>query len=305
MIRIKKLKKTYAVGFIPRKTDVLKGFDLEVESGEVFGFLGPNGAGKTTTIKILVNLIMPTSGSAEINGIDVRDPKARQHVGFLPEQPFFYTYLTGFEFLDYCARLFKTPDTERKKRIEHLLNIVGMEDHRDKALGKYSRGMLQRIGIAQALINDPDLLILDEPLSGLDPVGRREVLNIIYEQKSKGKTIFFSSHILSDAENVCDRVGILNKGSLIDSGDLRTIYENESPLTVAEIVYYSEKVINEYFLNFGEIFSLKRNIYRLRLNNDSDLNQAIVRLIDMGAVIETVQRNRMSLEDIFLKKING
>ena len=210
MIKLENITKWYSKGFIPKKVEILKGVTLTVNKGDVFGYLGPNGAGKTTTIKILLNLLKSDKGSAQINGIDVTNPKSRQSVGYLPEQPCYYDYLTGKEFLDYCGSLFRIQKQSLQKKIDELLEKVGLENARNTHLRKYSRGMLQRIGIAQALINDPEVLILDEPLSGLDPHGRKDVLDIIIEQKNKGNTIFFSSHILADAESLCDNIGIIN-----------------------------------------------------------------------------------------------
>jgi len=220
----------------------------------VFGYLGPNGAGKTTTIKILMNLLKSDNGFAQINGIDITKPESRQLVGFLPEQPYYYDYLTGEEFLGYCGSLFRIKKPVLQKKIDELLEKVGLEDARNTHLGNYSRGMLQRIGIAQALINDPEILILDEPLSGLDPHGRKDLLEIIIEQRNKGNTIFFSSHILADAESFCDRIGIINDGVLIAEGNIDSVLDQESTSARVEIVYTSKKnSINEEIEKFGNI----------------------------------------------------
>jgi len=218
MIKTEALRKTFLSGFRRQKIEALKGIDLEVQKGEIFGFLGPNGAGKTTTIKILAGLIKPTSGKAFVLGKPAGEVASRVKIGFLPEQPYFYDYLSGEEFLDFCARFFPISAAERGKRINSLLGLVGLERARKWALRKYSKGMLQRIGLAQALINDPELVILDEPMSGLDPLGRKEIRDLISSLKDKGKTVFFNTHIISDVEMICDRVGIINLGRLVKVG---------------------------------------------------------------------------------------
>jgi ABC-2 type transport system ATP-binding protein len=214
-IEIQGLEKIYRVGFL-RKTDrvALRPLHLSVEEGEVFGYLGPNGAGKTTTLKLLLGLIFPTGGSARILGRDWRDPAVKSAIGFLPEQPYFYDYLTAEELLAYYARLSSVPPGEIERRVTAVLERVRMSAHRKLQLRKYSKGMVQRIGIAQAIIHDPKLVFLDEPMSGLDPMGRLEVRDLIQSLKDEGKTVFFSTHILSDAETLCDRVAVLNEGAL-------------------------------------------------------------------------------------------
>lgn len=209
------LKKSYAVGFW-RKTERwgLRGLTLSVDEGEVFGCLGPNGAGKTTTLKLLMGLIYPTAGEARILGMDVSDSRVKRQIGFLPEQPYFYDYLTPRELLGYYGRLSGMSAGDLAARLVTTLQRVGMEDSADVQLRKFSKGMLQRIGIAQAIIHDPKIVFLDEPMSGLDPVGRREVRDLIEGLRDEGKTIFFSTHILSDAETLCDRVAVLHKGEL-------------------------------------------------------------------------------------------
>jgi len=209
------LAKSYPTGFW-RKTlrPALSPLQLTVHEGETFGFLGPNGAGKTTTLKLLMGIIFPTSGSARILGRDFRDPDVKREVGFLPEQPYFYDYLSAPELLDYYARLSGVPEEERRKRIPELLERVGLADAGNKQLRKFSKGMLQRVGLAQAIIHNPRLIFFDEPMSGLDPIGRREVRELIQGLKDEGKTIFLTTHILSDAESLCDRVAIIHNGEL-------------------------------------------------------------------------------------------
>ena len=214
-IEILGLEKTYMVGFWRKRPKLaLKPLNLRVEEGEVFGFLGPNGAGKTTTLKMLMGLVFPTAGQAKILGMDVNDPEMKAKIGFLPEQPYFYDYLTARELLAYYGRLSGIAAKEISKRAEAMLVRVGLQDSGDVQLRKFSKGMLQRVGIAQAILHDPQVVFLDEPMSGLDPMGRREVRDLMGELKKEGKTVFFSTHILSDAEALCDRVAVIHQGEL-------------------------------------------------------------------------------------------
>lgn len=214
-IEILGLEKSYMVGFWRKRPKrALLPLHLTVEEGEIFGFLGPNGAGKTTTLKMLMGLVFPTAGSARILGHEWTDPEVKAQIGFLPEQPYFYDYLTAHELLDYYGQLSGVSGKDRKGRIEQVLQRVGLTDIKGIQLRKFSKGMLQRVGIAQAILHEPKLVFLDEPMSGLDPLGRREVRDLIQQLKQEGKTVFFSTHILSDAEALCDRVAIINKGEL-------------------------------------------------------------------------------------------
>jgi ABC-2 type transport system ATP-binding protein len=214
-IEILDLEKTYRVGFWrARPKRALHPLRLHVEEGEIFGFLGPNGAGKTTTLKILMGLVFPTAGTARILGHDWTDPEVKAQIGFLPEQPYFYDYLTAHELLNYYGQLSGVPAKNRKQRTEEVLALVGLNDVKGVQLRKFSKGMLQRAGIAQAILHNPKLVFFDEPMSGLDPLGRREVRDLMLQLKNQGKTVFFSTHILSDAEALCDRVAIIHKGEL-------------------------------------------------------------------------------------------
>lgn len=214
-IQILGLEKTYSVGFWRKKPRyALRPLDLTVEEGEIFGFLGPNGAGKTTTLKLLMGLIFPTAGSARILGMEANDPRMKAQIGFLPEQPYFYDYLTARELLEYYGRLSGVPAKQLSQRVNQVLQRVGLPEQGGIQLRKFSKGMLQRVGIAQAILHDPRVVFFDEPMSGLDPMGRREVRDLMAQLKQEGKTVFFSTHILSDAEALCDRVAILHQGEL-------------------------------------------------------------------------------------------
>ncbi len=220
LIRVQGLVKDFRPGFGLRKKRVLHGIDFEVKRGELFGFIGPNGAGKTTTLKILMGLIRATAGEAQILGHDVRETKFREHVGFAPESPYFYEFLTGAEILDFYAKLCGVPRTRRRERVREVLEEVGLAGAADARLRTYSKGMLQRIGIAQAIVHDPSVVFLDEPMSGLDPVGRKEIRDLVVRLNAAGKTIFMNTHILSDVETICDRVAIIVQGRLSYQGEL-------------------------------------------------------------------------------------
>jgi ABC-2 type transport system ATP-binding protein len=207
------------------KKTALKGLSLSVRSGEVFGFLGPNGAGKTTTMNVLLGFVNPTAGDAWLFGVNVRQPIARQRIGYLPEQTYYYKFLTAEEILRFYARIFRIPRAEVEGRIDAVLKLVELDHARKRQIKTYSKGMQQRVGLAQALINNPDLLVLDEPTSGLDPVGRMKVREIIQRLKGEGKTVFFSSHELGEVETVCDRVAILNQGELVAEGEVNKLLQ--------------------------------------------------------------------------------
>jgi ABC-2 type transport system ATP-binding protein len=240
-IEIQDLAKTYLVGFWRKRPKVaLRPLNLTVQEGEVFGFLGPNGAGKTTTLKLLMGLVSPTSGTARILGMEIDDPRVRSQIGFLPEQPYFYDHLTGRELLTYYAQLSGVPEKERSSRVNVILARMGLEGSSDVQLRKFSKGMLQRVGLAQAVLHDPKVVFLDEPMSGLDPMGRREVRELIQELRSQGKTVFFSTHILSDAEALCDRVAVIHQGELTGVGAVADL-TSRSKGTV-EIVFCAPKV---------------------------------------------------------------
>src|SRR5882672_937968 len=226
-IEILNLEKTYSVGFWrKRPKQALKPLSLTIEEGEIFGFLGPNGAGKTTTLKLLMGLMQPTAGSARILGMEIDDLRVKAQIGFLPEQPYFYDYLTARELLAYYAQLSGVPAKDISSRTEAMLEKVGLSDSATVQLRKFSKGMLQRVGIAQAILHDPKVVFLDEPMSGLDPMGRREVRDLIEQLKHEGKTVFFSTHILSDAEALCDRVAIIHLGELRGIGAIAQLTAN-------------------------------------------------------------------------------
>jgi ABC-2 type transport system ATP-binding protein len=234
ILKTEKLRVEYKSRDLGQKTKVaLNGLDLEVFSGEVFGFLGPNGAGKTTTMNVLLGFVQPTSGAASLFGIDVRQPIARLRIGYLPEMTYYYKFLTAEELLRFYANIFGIPGAERERRIDETLKLVELDSARKRQIKTYSKGMQQRVGLAQALINNPDLLILDEPTSGLDPLGRMKVRDIIQRLKNEGKTVFFSSHEMGEVETVCDRVAIVASGELKAAGSVEQVMKGHPNLEKA------------------------------------------------------------------------
>jgi ABC-2 type transport system ATP-binding protein len=294
------LRKVYRTGFwLNQKIVSLKNCSLTVYKGETFGLLGPNGAGKTTLLKLLLGIIHPTSGQGLLLGEPLGDRSVKQHIGYLPENPYLYDYLTGWEFLQLAAGLFQIPQSVQRQRIPQLLELVGLSqaDARKKLLRRYSKGMLQRVGMAQALINEPDLVFLDEPMSGLDPVGRYQMREIILALKAAGKTIFFNSHVLSEVEQICDRIAILAQGELICSGSL-----NE--LLGVENTYYVKGQGGDWEILKKWIPTLKfepDGSWQGTLQDDYYDFLASVRLME-GKII-AMNLSRYSLEEFFIQQI--
>lgn len=290
------------------RRSIIKALDclnLNIQSGEIFGYLGPNGAGKTTTFKLLLGLIYPTSGNAWIKGKSIDNVECKHYIGFLPEHPYFYDYLTGVEFLDFYAQLFGFDKKTRKHKIANLLNIMGIEEASNTQLRKYSKGMLQRIGIAQALINDPEFLILDEPMSGIDPVGRKEIRDIILRLRAEGRTVIFSTHILSDVESICDRVGILMKGKLqfMESINNLVNLELESiEITASGINDVSKEIIRS--LGGEIIYDINRTVILINNINSPGSEEAIAKILatirEFGGKLVSLTSKTYSLEELFI-----
>lgn len=287
-----------------RKRVALRPLTLTVEEGEIFGLLGPNGAGKTTAIKILMGLHFPTSGTARIMGKELGDKDVKSRIGFLPENPFFYDYLKGEEFLDYYGQLYGMDKAKRRKRIPELLEQVGLGHAADLPLRGYSKGMLQRAGLAQALLNDPKVVFLDEPQSGLDPFGRKEVRDLILSLRDQGKTVFFSSHILQDAELICDRVGILHLGELIALGPLTEMLS--AKVTEYEVAFTdAEEELVEKCRKEAARFVERPNEYLAVYETREAGRELIQELIKgRGNMISYVARKE-SLEEYFIREIEG
>lgn len=305
VVDIQHLRKVFKVGFWGRRVTAVDGVSLEVQRGEVFGFLGPNGAGKTTTIKMLMGLIYPTSGMAAIFGRPIGDPVAQAKVGFLPESPYFYDYLTGREFLRFYGHLFGLRGAALDKRTDELLDLVGMTHARDLQLRKFSKGMLQRVGIAQALINDPELVILDEPMSGLDPIGRKEVRDLILRLKESGKTVMFSSHILHDAEMLCDRVAMIMKGKLVACGEVADLIERGATQEVEMVVdrLSPEGMAQLRLLAIRVVLHGERVMAVLSSQRHVDEALEVVRV--NKAKLVSVVPHKASLEDLFIREAKG
>jgi ABC-2 type transport system ATP-binding protein len=301
-IEILDLEKSYLVGFWrKRPKQALRPLRLTIEEGEVFGFLGPNGAGKTTTLKLLMGLVYPTAGTARILGMDLDDPRVKQQIGFLPEQPYFYDHLTGQELLTYYAQLSGVPAKERSKRVAEMLERVGLRDSARMQLRKYSKGMLQRVGLAQAILHDPKLVFLDEPMSGLDPMGRREVREMIQRMRNEGKTVFFSTHILSDAEALCDRVGIIHEGELRGVGAVAHLTSQTQGKGKVEIIFCARSVPTA-LNNLG-----------VEARVSGDMVNAVVAVEQQDAALEILRHEnlrlisltpvRSSLEEFYIQKL--
>jgi ABC-2 type transport system ATP-binding protein len=299
-IETENLTKEYPHGFLHlKKKTSLEGLNMQVETGEVFGFIGPNGAGKSTTIKLLLRLIFPTAGSARILGKPIDDIEMHRDIGYLPEQPYFYDYLTAGELLDYLARFHDLTAADRKARIQQMLKKVGLETAGKIQLRKYSKGMLQRVGLAQAILHDPKLVILDEPMSGLDPMGRREVRDIILELKREGKTVMFSTHILSDAEMLCDRVGVIVGGKLRGAGAPGKIVDmkNEGMEILFELAGQSTAPLLSKATRTGDR-------YRLQVS-EGEVYGAIDQLRAAGVRILSVTEVKATLEEYFMNLVEA
>lgn len=299
-IRTEKLVKTYSTR--SGKVNVVDNIDLQVENGEIFGFLGPNGAGKTTTIKMLLGIIYPSSGNAWVLGKDISDTEIHRRLSYLPEKPYYYEHMTGLEILDFYAKLFNMKDPERTRKANELIEKVGLKGAAGKPIAQYSKGMQQRIGLAQCLLNDPELLFLDEPTAGLDPIAHIEIRDLILQMRDEGKTVFISSHALSDVERICDRVAIINHGVIVEQGKLDTLLAGGRVEITADNVPESvvEKLRND---NVKISYSLGRLILDIPDTQSSDGSIDAIRTAG-GTVVSIIPR-RKRLEDLFMETIKG
>ena len=294
-VQIRNAKKTFRVGFFRRKVEAVRDVSFEVEKGEIFGIVGPNGAGKTTTLKMLTGLVRPESGTLLIDGQDVRDVRTRRKLGYLPENPYFYEHLTIDELLRFYGQLYGLERAVLRRRVPDLIERVGLLHARDRKISKFSKGMRQRAGLAQALIDDPELVILDEPQTGLDPFGRKDVRDLIFSLKEEGKTVLFSSHILPDVEAVCDRVVLINKGIVLDVGTLNELTGQR--LKGFEIVATNVQTIpamaRKLHTQAGSTF--------LDVSTEADLQRCLTQLLAQGAQINGVTTRREDLEDVLVR----
>lgn len=297
------LTKTYRLGFfMNRRVQALQGLDLSVPPGQVYGLLGPNGAGKSTTIKILMNLVQPSSGKARLFGLEPSDPSARRRIGFLPENPAPYEYLTGREFVTLAGRLCGLSGVELDRRVDEVLSRVQMAKHASLQIRRYSKGMVQRIGLAQAIIHQPSLLVLDEPTSGLDPVGRRQIRDLILEERARGTTVLFCTHIISDVEALCDRAAVLVGGKLAHEGSVQALLTSQSP----QLEFLAKGISLEGLQAYGiPIEEAKLVGDRLWVRADDANAHALVgKVLASGGQLLQLQPVRYTLEDLFLKAID-
>ncbi len=302
-VEVSNLTKIYESAYKKRSVTALKDFDLKVEEGTVFGLLGPNGAGKTTLVKILLGIVFPTVGGAKVLGQNINNYQIRKNIGYLPENHKFPPYLKGEDVLHYVGKLSGVSKTDINKRTDDLLQLVKMEKWKRTKVKKYSKGMMQRLGLAQALINDPDLIFLDEPTDGVDPIGRKEIRDILLRLKNEGKTIFINSHLLSEVELISDRVAILNKGKLIREGTVEDLTTDKETYSFKFSNKITETTLTEILEGFS-IDKITEEGFEIKVNNEEELNQVIDKLRRVGVMIKSIVQVKTSLEDMFISLIN-
>jgi ABC-2 type transport system ATP-binding protein len=302
LIDVRKLSKKFSIGLFRKKVvEAVKGVSFDVRRGEIFGFLGPNGAGKTTCIKMLTGLIQPTDGEAYLFGKRVPSVESRRNIGFLPENPYVFPYLTPREFVTMCGRLSGLGGSKLDKRTIEVLTTVGIAYAADRQVRRLSKGMLQRTGLAAALVSDPEMLILDEPMSGLDPVGRKEVRDVIFKERDLGRTIFFSTHILSDVEAMCDRVTILRLGEAVVSGEIRSLLRGDvihTEITLASVSDAAKAALE------GAGFSLKERpgVFVVDVEGEAKVGEALAIALREAAHVVEVSPKKETLEDLFMRR---
>lgn len=305
ILRAEGLTRDFSTGFLRRRIRrALDGVSFDLAKGEVFGLLGPNGAGKSTTLKLLTGLLRPTAGVVRIGGADPQRPESRARLGFLPEHPHFYEHLTGRELLRYFAGLCDVPARERTRRVEDLLALVGLVADGGRLIRHYSKGMVQRLGLAQALVNDPDVLLLDEPMSGLDPAGRRDVRSMILEWRDRGRAVLFSSHILSDAEQLCSRVAILNRGRVVASGAVSALTEGRTRGWDVEASHLTPAAAAALQSHARTTVRIAHGRYMFELGPEAVLEPFVTEIVAHQGRLERVTPTRASLEDVFMEHVS-
>ena len=300
VIEFRDVHKEFRLGLNLKRVHAVRGASFAVRRGEIFGFLGPNGAGKTTSMKCAMGLIKPTSGSISVLGGTIDDPGIRRRIGYLPEHPYFYDYLTAREILDFFGKLYEIPHAERRKRIRRLLDLVGLGHAGDRRLRQFSKGMLQRIGTAQALLNDPELVVMDEPLSGLDPMGRKELRDIIVQLREEGRTVFVTSHILHDIEMISDRVALIIHGTVERIGALDELLEGGDASDVDVIATGVSEALQGQLGAAGAVVT-SLGVRRQVRTPSNQLPDVLRLLLDGGATVSHVTPRRMSLEEVFVR----
>ncbi len=303
ILRTEGLSKVFEVGFRRRKVEAVRDLDLTVEEGEIFGFVGPNGAGKTTTIKMLMGLIYPTRGKAFVFDAPIPSRDARRRIGYLPENPSFHEFLTGREVMQFLARLSGVPPAGVRQRCDALLELTGLAHAAGRQVRKYSKGMTQRLGIAQALLGDPSFVILDEPMSGLDPVGRKEVRDLILDLKRAGKTVFFSTHILPDVETLCDRVGVIIEGRLRDVGRIGDLLSTRVHGVEVAAELPDGPLPGEGPVSTGRVIARDGRTVTLAFGDESAAEAALRAILAAGGRVQSLVRHRETLEDFFLRRL--
>ncbi|MCK6535336.1 MAG: ABC transporter ATP-binding protein [Polyangiaceae bacterium] len=301
LIGVQGLEKVFRQGFLRRRVHAVKGVSFQVQRGDIFGFLGPNGAGKTTTIKMLTGLIAPSGGTATLFGHPIPSAKAMQRVGFMPENPYVYPYLTPLEFVEMCARLSGLSGKKVRDRSRAVLEQVGIWYAADRPVRRLSKGMLQRTGLAAALVADPELLILDEPMSGLDPVGRKEVRDLIFEERKAGRTIFFSTHILSDVETLCDHVTILRQGLVVVSGRLAELLKSEVKRTDL-VLLGADEAFEAKATELGHRARRAADRLIVEIEGQAQVGDFLRAALDAGVTVVEVAPRHETLEDLFVRE---
>ena len=300
-IRTEHLSKTFRVGFWARKVRAVEDVSLEVNGGEIFGLLGPNGAGKTTTIKMLLGFVRPSQGTATVAGEPAGSLASRRRLGYLPENPALYEFLTGIEYLRFAGKLAGLSSRDAALQADRLIEQVGLAGRADRAIRRFSKGMVQRLGLAQALIGDPGIVILDEPMSGLDPIGRKDVRDIIFRLRAEGRTVLFSTHILSDVEAICDRVGIMIASRLTDCGTLSSLLD--PGVRAVEIVARNlSPALQETLVNGGAQAMQRDGAWVLTFSAEAPAQEAIRAIVASGGALVSVSPHRQTLESLFVQR---
>jgi ABC-2 type transport system ATP-binding protein len=302
VLEVADLHKTFLLGLFRKRVEAVRGVSFEVKRGEIFGFVGPNGAGKTTTIKMMLQLIFPTRGRVRLFGQDAFDPAARRRLGYLPENPYIYSYLRPLEFLDLCGQLAGMSRRERRQRAEAWVHRLGLAHAIDRQVGKFSKGMTQRLGFCQALLHEPELIILDEPFSGLDPIGRKDIRDLLLELKNQGRTLLLTTHVLSDVELLSQRVAIVRQGRIVAYGALNELLRPEVRRVEIELAEVSPQLQESLERSATEVRRLDANITVAVVEGDESVPSLLKTALENGAKILAVTPHRETLEDLFVRK---